>query len=58
MRLDNRAHLFQNLNGATDEVEMKVLGSEVLTHNSIYDTRAVVYHGNGPSKVNNWISVR
>jgi hypothetical protein len=51
IRLDHRAHLFQNLNGARDEVALVVKSNETYLYNSIYDTRAVVYHGNGPSKV-------
>ncbi len=54
IRLDHRAHLFQNLNGAKDEVELKFEGNSTFAYNSIYDTRAVVYHGNGPSKVRNY----
>lgn len=51
MRLDHRAYIFQNLNGAQDEVELELQKNETYLHNSIYDTRAAVYHGNGPSKV-------
>lgn len=51
MRLDHRAHIFQNLNGAKDEVDIKMQGNVTYAYNSIYDTRAAVYHGNGPSKV-------
>lgn len=51
MRLDHRAHIFQNLNGATDEVNLMFLDNRTYAYNSIYDTTAVVYHGNGPSKV-------
>ena len=51
MRLDHRAHIFQNLNGAVDEIELRVNGSTSYAYNTIYDTTATVYHGNGPSKV-------
>ena len=51
MRLDHRAHIFQNLNGAKDEVELKYNGNITSVRNAIYDTRAAVYHGNGASKV-------
>lgn len=51
IRLDHRAHIFQNLNGAKDEVSLAVKPNETYLYNSIYDTRAVVYHGNGPSKI-------
>jgi hypothetical protein len=51
MRLDHRSHLFQNLNGAKDEVDVRINGSHVTVINSIYDTTPAVLHGNGPSKV-------
>ena len=51
MRLDHRAHIFQNLNGAQEEVELVVKGNASYAHNTIYGTKASVYHGNGPSKV-------
>lgn len=51
IRLDHRAHIFQNLNGAKDEVALVMNANETYLKNSIYDTRAAVYHGNGPSKV-------
>ena len=51
IRLDHRAHIFQNLNGAKDEVELKLLDNSTYAQNIIYDTRAAVYHGNGGSKV-------
>lgn len=35
----------------TDEVELNFLDNETVAYNSLYDTSAVVYHGNGPSKV-------
>ena len=51
IRLDHRAHIFQNLNGATDEIQVKLEGNETYLYNSIYDTRSAIYHGNGGSKV-------
>ena len=51
MRLDNRAYIFQNLNGAVEEVELKFEENTTYAYNTIYDTSAAVYHGNGPSKV-------
>jgi len=51
MRLDHRAHIFQNLNGAVEEIELRVKGNTSYPFNTIYDTTAAVYHGNGPSKV-------
>ena len=51
MRLDTRSHVFQNLNGAEDEVELVLEGDQTYPMNSVYRTRAAVYHGNGASKV-------
>lgn len=51
MRLDHRSHLFQNLNGAKDEVDIRINESHVTVINSIYDTTPAILHGNGPSKV-------
>lgn len=34
-----------------DEVELNFLDNETVAYNSLYDTSAIVYHGNGPSKV-------
>ncbi|XP_065890030.1 multifunctional procollagen lysine hydroxylase and glycosyltransferase LH3-like isoform X2 [Dysidea avara] len=51
MKLDHRSHIFQNLNGASEEVELKFLDNETVAFNSLYDTSAAVYHGNGPSKL-------
>jgi len=35
----------------SEEVELKFLDDETVPFNSLYDTFAAVYHGNGPSKV-------
>ncbi len=51
MRLDHRAHIFQNLNGAKDEITLVIHENETDLFNSMYDTKSLVYHGNGPSKV-------
>ena len=53
--LDHRSHIFQNLNGVEDEVELHVLSNESYAINTLYNTRSAVYHGNGASKVNRWI---
>ena len=58
IRLDHRAAIFQNLNGATDEVNLMFTSNQTYAYNSIYDTTAVVYHGNGPSKVNSPCKLR
>ena len=56
MRLDHRAYIFQNLNGAVDEIELKIKGNTSYAVNTIYDTTAAVLHGNGPSKVGHYCS--
>jgi hypothetical protein len=50
--LDTRAHIFMNLNGAVDEIELPVNGDDVYLHNSWTDSNPAVIHGNGPTKVN------
>ncbi|KAK0156443.1 Procollagen-lysine,2-oxoglutarate 5-dioxygenase 1 [Merluccius polli] len=50
--LDSKCRLFQNLHGALDEVVLKFEDSRVRARNVLYDTLAVVVHGNGPTKVN------
>ncbi|XP_065190201.1 multifunctional procollagen lysine hydroxylase and glycosyltransferase LH3-like [Sycon ciliatum] len=49
MRLDHRSHIFQNLNGATDDLEINFTqeGAAFLV-NSMYSTTPSVVHGNGP----------
>ena len=51
MRLDHRSHIFQNLNGAQDEVEIVIKHDHTSATNTLYSTNAAIYHGNGPSKV-------
>uniref|UniRef100_A0A3Q2PW87 procollagen-lysine 5-dioxygenase n=1 Tax=Fundulus heteroclitus TaxID=8078 RepID=A0A3Q2PW87_FUNHE len=51
MTLDHRSRIFQNLNGAIDEVVLKFERSKVRVRNVAYDTLPVVIHGNGPTKV-------
>ena len=58
MRLDHRAHIFQNLNGAKDEVILMFQKNETSVSNTIYDTQAVICHGNGPSKVSTNVSTQ
>ncbi|KAJ3586291.1 hypothetical protein NHX12_012691 [Muraenolepis orangiensis] len=49
--LDSKCRLFQNLNGALDEVVLKFEDSRVRARNVMYDTLPVVVHGNGPTKL-------
>uniref|UniRef100_A0A8C3E6A6 Procollagen-lysine,2-oxoglutarate 5-dioxygenase 1 n=1 Tax=Corvus moneduloides TaxID=1196302 RepID=A0A8C3E6A6_CORMO len=49
--LDHRSRIFQNLNGALDEIVLKFENSQVRARNLLYDTLPVVIHGNGPTKL-------
>lgn len=51
MKLDHKANIFQNLNGAIGEVELKFYGDEAFVENTAYRTHPKVIHGNGNSKV-------
>ncbi|ERE84516.1 procollagen-lysine,2-oxoglutarate 5-dioxygenase 1-like protein [Cricetulus griseus] len=49
--LDHRCRIFQNLDGALDEVVLKFEMGHVRARNLAYDTLPVVIHGNGPTKL-------
>ncbi|XP_041443636.1 uncharacterized protein LOC495489 isoform X1 [Xenopus laevis] len=49
--LDHKSNIFQNLNGAIDEVVLKFERNKVRARNVAYDTIPVVIHGNGPTKL-------
>ncbi|XP_078101512.1 multifunctional procollagen lysine hydroxylase and glycosyltransferase LH3 [Sander vitreus] len=51
MTLDHRSQIFQNLNGAVDEVVLKFERAKVRARNVAYDTLPVIIHGNGPTKL-------
>lgn len=51
MKLDSRAELFQNLNGEAENVELRFSGEDPFVHNLRYNTKPLVIHGNGPSKL-------
>lgn len=51
IKLDTRAEIFQNLNGALGELTLKFKGSTSYIYNVISGTTPVVFHGNGPVKV-------
>ncbi|MCJ8750209.1 hypothetical protein PDJAM_G00259880 [Pangasius djambal] len=51
MTLDHKSRIFQNLNGAIEEVVLKFEKSRVRARNVAYDTLPVVIHGNGPTKL-------
>ncbi|XP_066546669.1 procollagen-lysine,2-oxoglutarate 5-dioxygenase 1 isoform X2 [Amia ocellicauda] len=49
--LDNKCRIFQNLNGAIDEVVLKFEDGRVRARNVAFDTLPVIVHGNGPTKL-------
>lgn len=51
LSLDHKSRIFQNLNGALDEVILKFDQNRVRIRNVAYDTLPVVVHGNGPTKL-------
>ncbi|XP_044529255.1 multifunctional procollagen lysine hydroxylase and glycosyltransferase LH3 isoform X3 [Gracilinanus agilis] len=51
LALDHKSRIFQNLNGALDEVVLKFDRNQVRIRNVAYDTLPVVIHGNGPTKL-------
>ncbi|RZB40645.1 procollagen-lysine,2-oxoglutarate 5-dioxygenase 1, partial [Asbolus verrucosus] len=55
-KLDHKSELFQNLNGATNEVEIVEIKAKegpekYKINNVIYHTEPLILHGNGPSKI-------
>ncbi|KAF3703649.1 Procollagen-lysine,2-oxoglutarate 5-dioxygenase 2 [Channa argus] len=51
MTLDHKCQIFQNLNGAVDEVLLKFGTAQVRVRNTVYDSLPVVVHGNGYTKM-------
>nr|XP_046227529.1 procollagen-lysine,2-oxoglutarate 5-dioxygenase 2 isoform X2 [Scatophagus argus] len=51
MTLDHKCQIFQNLNGAVDEVILKFGTGRVRVRNTVYDSLPVVVHGNGNTKI-------
>uniref|UniRef100_A0A8D3DLB4 procollagen-lysine 5-dioxygenase n=1 Tax=Scophthalmus maximus TaxID=52904 RepID=A0A8D3DLB4_SCOMX len=51
MTLDHRSRIFQNLNGAVDEVVLKFEKAKVRARNVAFDSLPIVIHGNGPTKL-------
>ncbi|XP_047484397.1 procollagen-lysine,2-oxoglutarate 5-dioxygenase 2-like isoform X1 [Penaeus chinensis] len=47
IRLDHLSNLFQNLNGATGDVELRFAGKEAYLQNTLYNSVPVVVTGNG-----------
>ncbi|XP_034024550.1 procollagen-lysine,2-oxoglutarate 5-dioxygenase 2 isoform X2 [Thalassophryne amazonica] len=51
MTLDHKCQIFQNLNGAVDEVLLKFGTNQVRVRNTMYDSLPVVIHGNRNTKI-------
>ncbi|XP_062505815.1 multifunctional procollagen lysine hydroxylase and glycosyltransferase LH3-like [Corticium candelabrum] len=51
VKLDHRAHLFQNLNGAEEEVELMFDGSHSWIENVVYNTKPVMIRGTESSRL-------
>ncbi|XP_069466009.1 procollagen-lysine,2-oxoglutarate 5-dioxygenase 1 [Ambystoma mexicanum] len=51
MTLDHRSRIFQNLNGAVDDIVLKFENGKVRARNIVHDTLPVLIHGNGPTKL-------
>ncbi|KAM4772006.1 procollagen-lysine,2-oxoglutarate 5-dioxygenase 2 isoform 2-T2 [Rhinophrynus dorsalis] len=49
--LDHKSKIFQNLNGAVDEVVLTFENGKARAENSQYETFPVLIHGNGPTKI-------
>lgn len=51
IKLDHKAEIFQNLNGAVGDVELRFKDDDAYLFNTAYNTNPLVIHGNGASKV-------
>lgn len=51
IKLDHKAEIFQNLNGALTDVELRFIGKETHLQNTAYNTLPLVIHANGPTKL-------
>ena len=51
IRLDHRSHIFQNLNGAFEDVELEFRENDTVLLNKLYQTYPAVVHGNGAAKI-------
>jgi hypothetical protein len=49
--LDTKSEIFQNLNGAMDEVKVATLNDNMVIFNSVTEQYPAFLHGNGPTKV-------
>ena len=51
IKLDHRAEIFQNINGETENLEVRFQENSPYVYNLLFDTAPMVFHGNGPSKL-------
>lgn len=51
IKLDHHAEIFQNLNGAIGDVELRFNENKAYLQNTLYDRVPLIVHGNGPSKI-------
>ena len=51
LQLDTRSNIFQNLNGALDEIILMNVESNIVIYNNITKSQPSFLHGNGPTKV-------
>ena len=51
IKLNHRSKLFQNLNGAFGEIELKFKQDDSYVENNFYHTQPKIIHGNGASKI-------
>ncbi|CAL1268445.1 unnamed protein product [Larinioides sclopetarius] len=51
VKLDHKAEIFQNLNGAVGDVELRFSDTDSYLYNTAYGTSPLVVHGNGASKI-------
>ena len=49
--MDRRANIFQNLNGAVGDVEIRFSADDAFVQNTAFQTNPLIIHGNGGSKV-------
>ncbi|XP_014231000.1 procollagen-lysine,2-oxoglutarate 5-dioxygenase 1 isoform X1 [Trichogramma pretiosum] len=51
IKLDHKSEIFQNLNGASYDIELRFKGEEAYVQNTAYNTVPMILHGNGYSKL-------
>jgi hypothetical protein len=49
--LDTKSTIFQNLNGALNEISLVTMGDELVVYNNKTETLPTFIHGNGPIKM-------